>query len=111
MNYNNKKFRAIQNSENGEIAEQTIFLYQQNGNILTSSYKGGKIMEGHLIGLVDEKGIITMSYHQINQEGIIMTGTCVSTPEILKNGKVRLSEKWQWTSGNQSKGQSIIEEI
>ncbi len=111
MDYNNKKFRAIQNSENGETSAETIFLYKQNGNILTSSYKGGKIIKGHLIGLVDEDGIITMAYHQINDLGAIMTGTCNSTPELLENGKIRLNEDWQWTSGDKSKGKSIIEEI
>lgn len=36
MNYNGKKFRPIQNIENGETSEDTIFEYTQNGNILTS---------------------------------------------------------------------------
>ncbi len=40
-----------------------------------------------------------------------MTGICHSNPEILKSGKIRLHEKWQWTSGNLTKGESIIEEI
>lgn len=111
MNYNNKRFRAVQNSENGETSVDTIFHYKQNGNILTSAYKGGEIIEGHLIGLVDDNGIINMAYHQINQKGEIMTGTCVSTPEIGNNGKIRLIEKWQWTSGDKSEGQSVIEEI
>ncbi len=103
INYNNKKFRAIQNSENGETSEETIFHYKQDGNVLTSTYKGGKITSGHLKGLVDEKGVISMTYHQINNKGLIMTGICTSTPEILENGKVRLIEEWQWTSGDKSK--------
>jgi hypothetical protein len=40
-----------------------------------------------------------------------MTGVCHSKPEILKNGKIRLHETWQWTSGDQSKGKSILEEV
>lgn len=111
MNYNNKRFRAIQNSDNGETSEDTIFHYKQNGNILTSTYRGGEIIEGHLIGIVDDKGVINLSYHQINQQGKIMTGTCTSTPEVGENGKIRLIEDWQWTSGDKSKGQSIIEEL
>lgn len=39
-----------------------------------------------------------------------MTGICHSIPEILSNGKIRLHETWEWTSGDLSKGQSIIEE-
>lgn len=111
MNYNNKRFRAIKNSDNGETSEETIFHYKQTGNILTSSYKGGKIKEGHLIGIVDNDGTIKMSYHQINEQSALMTGICTSTPEICEDGKLRLMENWQWTSGDKSKGQSIIEEI
>jgi hypothetical protein len=110
MNYNNKIFRPISNIENGETSNETIFKYRQTGNILTSEYSGGKIISGHLIGLVDENGNIDMRYHQVNNAGEIMTGICKSIPEILENGKIRLHESWEWTSGDKSKGQSIIEE-
>lgn len=111
INYNNKIFRPIQNSDNGETSSDTIFHYQQIGNILTSVYKGGKIIYGHLIGLVDDDGCIEMRYHQINDKYELMTGKCFSKPEILINGKIRLHENWEWTSGDFSSGSSIIEEI
>jgi hypothetical protein len=110
INYNNKTFRPVSNTENGETSDATVFLYKQEGNIITSSYSGGKIYSGHLIGLVDSNGVIKMSYHQINNKYELMTGICTSTPEILLNGKIRLYEVWQWTSGDRSNGQSIIEE-
>ncbi len=110
INYNNKKFRPIQNTQNGETSEETIFEYKQNGNILTSEYSGGKIQKGHLLGLVDDNGAIEMRYHQVNDNGQLMTGICFSKPEILENGKIRLHETWQWTSGDKSKGNSILEE-
>lgn len=111
MNYNGKKFKAISNSENGETSEETIFEYKQEGNILTSEYSGGKIKLGHLIGIVSDNGNIEMSYHQLNYKNELMTGICKSTHEILPNGKIRLYEDWEWTSGDKSKGKSIIEEI
>jgi hypothetical protein len=111
MNYNNKKFRPVSNSENGEVSSEMIFQYKQTGQILTCNYQGTKILKGHLIGLVDDVGNINMRYHQINQNGELMTGTCNSRPELLKNGKIRLNEEWQWTSGDKSKGKSILEEI
>ena len=110
IDYNDKIFKPIENSENGETSSETVFLYKQIGNILTSEYWGGKIKKGHLIGVVDENGNIDMRYHQINDKDEIMTGICKSKPEILENGKIRLHENWQWTSGNKSKGKSIIEE-
>ncbi len=110
INYNNKIFKPVSNSENGETSNETAFLYKQEGNILSAEYSGGKIIKGHLIGLVDNEGNIEMRYHQVNEKGELMTGICHSKPEILENGKIRLHETWQWTSGDQSKGNSVIEE-
>lgn len=110
FNYNNKSFRPVSNSENGETSADTVFHYQQTGNILTSAYAGGQIKVGHLIGLVDENGVIDMRYHQVNENNEIMTGICRSIPELLPDGKIRLHETWQWTSGDYSKGHSVIEE-
>ena len=111
MNYNNRKFRPVQNTENAETSNETIFHYEQQGAILTCTYSGGQIIKGQLIGQVDAYGNIDMRYHQINKKGKFMTGICTSRPEILANGKVCLHENWQWTSGDLSKGQSILEEI
>jgi len=110
-NYNNRIFRSVSNSSNGEVNNQTVFEYHQLGNIVTAVYKGGHIISGSLIALVDDKGILDMRYQHINDQQQLMTGTCISIPEILFNGKIRLHEKWQWTCGDMSKGESIIEEV
>jgi hypothetical protein len=111
INYHNKTFIPVSNTENGETSSETVFKYQQTGNILTCIYTGGRIKTGHLIGLVDEDGNIDMHYHQVNDKGQLMTGVCRSRPERLPNGKIRLHESWQWTSGDQSRGTSILEEV
>jgi antitoxin component YwqK of YwqJK toxin-antitoxin module len=111
INYNNRKFHAVQNTKNGETSAETVFHYHQEGNILSAEYSGGQIIKGHLIGLVDKAGSINMRYHQVNSAGELMTGICQSKPEILENGKILLHESWQWTSGDGSKGESILEEI
>ncbi len=82
INYNNKKFRPVSNTENGETSSETLFHYKQVGNLLTSEYSGGKIKYGHLIGLVDGNGNIEMRYHQINDNGELMTGICFSRPGV-----------------------------
>jgi hypothetical protein len=110
INYHNKEFVPIANSINGEVDGATVFKYQQTGNVLTCTYAGNKIVIGHLIALVQEDGSLDMRYHQLNVKGELMTGTCVSTPEILQNNKIRLHEKWKWTSGDFSEGTSILEE-
>lgn len=111
INYNNKIFVPLSNSENGEVDLSMQFVYHQHGNIVTSTYSGGRIQMGHLIALVDENGNLDMRYHQVNDKGEITTGICKSTPEQLPNGKIRMHEKWRWTSGDQSEGESLLEEI
>jgi|GEM_PF-167330 len=111
MNYNNKFFRAVDNTPNGETSEQTIFHYQQSDSILTATYQGGSILKGHLIGTVDDNGVIDMRYHQVNINGELRTGECRSMPEVLSDGRLKLHETWQWTSGDLSKGTSIVEEV
>jgi len=90
INYNNRKFRPVSNSDNGEVSMDMIFHYQQTDHILTCTYEGANIEKGHLIGLVDKIGCIQMSYHQINKNGEFMTGTCSSIPEKMSTGKIRL---------------------
>ena len=69
IDYNNRKFKPISNSDNGEVSNDMIFHYNQTDNIVTCSYEGLNIVQGHLIGTVDEEGRIDMRYHQINKNG------------------------------------------
>src|SRR6476620_2744663 len=111
INYDNKSFRSISNSANGEVNEQTIFEYQQEGQFVSATYSGGLIVFGHLIAIANEDGELNMRYHHLNIMGDLMTGTCQSTPEILPNGKIRLYEKWKWTGEAESEGESVLEEM
>ncbi len=111
MNYHNRIFKVVTNSDNGDTSSETTFHYNQQGNILTSNYSGGSVVCGHLLGTVDYNGNIDMRYHHVNSDGEIMTGICRSTPEILEDGRIRLHEEWRWTNGDQSSGKSILEEI
>ena len=110
INYNNKIFRSVSHSENGETVAGSIFEYRQTGNILTCTYESKNVSYGHLLAIVDDHGNLNMRYHQLNRKGELMTGHCISTPEMLENGKVRLYEKWKWTSGDLSEGESMLEE-
>ena len=110
IEYNNKTFHSVSNTANGEVSHETVFHYKQEGNIVTATYSGGAVAQGHLIALVDAQGVLDMRYHHVNTSGELMTGTCRSTPELLPDGKIRLHEEWQWTNRDGSKGKSIIEE-
>jgi hypothetical protein len=111
MNYDGKTFRAVENTPNGEVSGETLFHYRQEGRLVTATYAGGGIVSGHLLALVDADGGLDMRYHHLNRAGELQTGVCRSFPEVLPDGRLRLHETWQWTSGDGSSGSSIVEEI
>ena len=108
INFNNKIFISISNTENGEVNEETIFYYHQEDDYIWAEYYGGKIIKGFLVGYIQKNGTLNFHYEHINNEKIIRTGKCESEPKILKNGKIELLEKWEWTNGDKTKGESKI---
>ncbi len=111
INYDGRKFASVENSETGEVSSETIFYYHQKENLVWAEYAGGQIVFGNLIARVLENDSLDMRYQHLNTKGELMTGKCFSTPKILATGKIHLDEKWQWTSGDFSKGESAVEEI
>ncbi|HEX6280506.1 MAG TPA: hypothetical protein VFZ49_10905 [Pyrinomonadaceae bacterium] len=111
ISYDNRRFRSVTTSETGEVSFETVFYYHQNADIVWAEYSGGQVERGSLVALVLDDGSLDMRYQHINVKGELMTGRCRSTPEVLSDGRLRLHEKWQWTSGDRSSGESIIEEI
>lgn len=113
VNYNldGKAFRSVSNSGTGEVNAATLFVYRQHGDVVTAEYSGGNIIAGHLIAKVLPNGELDMRYHHLNDRGELMLGTCRSTPMRLPDGRLRFTERWQWLSGDQSSGQSEIEEV
>ena len=111
INYDNKTFVSVENSETGEVSGETVFHYHQKNDVVWAEYKGGAIIFGSLIAKCDTSGNLEMRYQHLNSDGELMTGKCFSTPEILDDGRIKLHEKWQWTCGDFSEGESIVEEI
>ena len=101
-----KCFIPRKNTENGEVDGETRFLYHQDDIILWADYSGGEIVRDHLVGTVAENGKLDFCYQHNNVQNQIRVGVCHSVPEVLENGKIRLSEKWQWLNGDKSEGSS-----
>lgn len=111
INYDSRLFSPVANTDNGEVNSSTVFHYRQRGNVVWATYEGGDISFGTLVAAVDEEGRLDMRYSHVNRDGRLMTGRCESVPELLPDGRLRLHEKWRWTSGDRSHGESILEEL
>mgnify|MGYP000938523723 CR=1 FL=1 len=110
-NYDGRRFRSVSNTPNGEVAGDTVFTYHQDGSTVWAEYSGGSIVRGFLVGVAAPGGELDFAYGHINGESVIRTGRCHSVPEFLSDGRIRLREKWNWTNGDCSSGESVIEEI
>jgi hypothetical protein len=111
ITYENRRFASVANTPNGEVTGDTTFEYRQRGDVAWAEYAGGAVRKGMLVAVVAADGALDMRYQHVNANGELMTGECRSTPEVLADGRIRLHEKWRWTSGDQSSGTSVVEEI
>ena len=109
-NYDGRVFVSLENTENGEVDDQTRFAYHQNGFSVWADYAGGDIVRGHLVGTTDEDGRLHFLYHHLKTAGELRAGECNSIPQKLPDGRLRLRETWRWLNGDCSAGTSIIEE-
>jgi hypothetical protein len=111
MNYDGRVFRPVQNTPNGEVNGETLFEYRQVGDLFEATYRGGGIRSGQMVGRVLEGDCLEFLYQHLTDEGQLRSGRCHSTPTMLEDGRIRLSEQWQWSSGDQSVGTSVVEEV
>jgi len=110
INYHNRYFAPTVNSANGEVSVGTLFHYRQRGRVVWATYEGGDVQFGTLVARVSSDGTLDMRYSHVNREGELMTGHYRSTPQVLADGRLRLHERWRWTSGDESEGESVVEE-
>lgn len=111
LNFDGRQFRSAANTDNGEVGADTIFHYHQQDKIVWAEYSGGSIVKGSLIATVQSDNTLDMRYQHVNKNGDLMTGQCLSKPEELPDGRLRMHERWQWTSGDRSQGESVVEEV
>lgn len=111
INYHNRFFRTVVNDAAGDLDGFTLFHYRQEGHRVWAEYSGGPILQGLQLASMDEDGVLTMAYHHMTRSGEIKAGQCVSRPEILPDGRMRLYESWSLDTGGGGKGTSVIEEV
>ena len=83
--------------------------YHQDGDLVSAEFSGGSVRIGRLVGRVRLDDTIDASYCFVTVSGQTVAGACVSTPTVLADGRVRLSEDWRRIDG--SSGVSFIEEV
>src|SRR4051794_22259483 len=100
-NYDGVLFTAVQPGP-----EHAIGHYHQEGDLITVEIGGGNVRTGRLVGTVDSDGVLEASYCMVLGDGEVIAGRCVSTPSLLPDGRLLLTERWNRIDG--SAGTSYI---
>jgi hypothetical protein len=104
-----RRFRAVGDVDGGEVEAATVFTYHERDGEIWAEYAGGRVKRGYLVG-TREGDKLDFRYTQLNTAGETNSGHCVSTVEHMADGRLRLSETWEWESRTGS-GTSVLAEL
>ncbi|TYA74886.1 hypothetical protein [Seonamhaeicola marinus] len=110
INFNNKTFSLVTNSESGQVDDKTIFKYKQDGNLVTADYFGGSVKYGKIIAhLCNDE--LDMLYQCITTDNELKAGKAIAKISINKDNKIKLSLNWQWLNNTKETGVSEYIEL
>ena len=67
INYDNRVFKSVSNSETGEVSQDTTFYYHQKDDLVWAEYSGGAVVFGTLIAKILENSVLEMRYQHLNR--------------------------------------------
>lgn len=109
-NLHGKTLTVVRNDgPDSEVTKETVFSFVQVNELVAAEYCGGKVESGILTGYMDGD-VMVFHYVQINTEGERNSGNSIDAIEIMKNGKVRLIDRWKWET-KAGEGFCILEEV
>ena len=88
-NYDGVLFSAVRPGP-----EHAIGHYHQDGDLITVEIGSGNVRTGRLVGTVDSAGVLQAAYCMVLGDGEVIAGRCVSTPSLLPDGRLLLTEQW-----------------
>jgi hypothetical protein len=109
VDYGGRRFRPVGSEPGSAGVEAPVGHYHQEGDLVWAEFSGAAVRSGKLVGTRGPDGIIDAAYCLVTTEGEAVAGACMSTPTLLADGKVRLTERWRRLDG--STGVSHLEEV
>lgn len=109
VNFDGKVFHLKSNSAHGTSNADTVFQYQQEGDLVTARFKGGAVVYGSLIGL--HKGThLEMVYQMLTLTHELKSGKAIAQISLDEHLKVQLDLNWEWLASSGMQGSSTYVE-
>lgn len=109
-NFHLKKFALVDNSVNGKVNAETIFEYEQEGDLVTANYRGGGIRYGKIIARLENESL-HMLYQCLTETDELKAGKAIAAISVTSENKLCLNLDWEWLGDESSKGTSEYVEI
>jgi len=110
VSLHDRRFVASAN-DHGVSGADTVFHYRMEGPIITGTYRGGRVREGHLVGRATSADTIQLLYHCITTDGELLAGWSKGRVTTDAAGGVELDFEWAWLTGDRSGGRSHYVEL
>ncbi|HMH16385.1 MAG TPA: hypothetical protein VK578_25020 [Edaphobacter sp.] len=109
LEFNGRRMRVMSTDATGVVSSDTILVFEQIGKVVSARYRGGSIVDGYLIGLVDGD-TLQFRYVQVDDQGNLDAGVSTGTIECMADGRLRLIERFRWLT-RPGEGTNVFEEI
>jgi hypothetical protein len=93
----------------GVVDADTRLQFLQQGQRVAARYSGGRVTRGWLVGRIAGSELV-FRYAQSEEHGDIHGGHSVCRVERLTNGRIRIIERFTWTSRSGS-GTNVFDEV
>lgn len=110
MSLQGVRMRALAGSASSVISGETLFEFEQTGDLFSARYRGGEIAEGYLIGRRHAGGALEFRYVQADRTARIDAGESTGVLDRLSDGRLQLVESFQWTTRPEA-GRNVLEEV
>ena len=110
INYDGRVFCSAAAETAGADGAGPVGHYHQAGDVVWAEFAGGKVIRRALVGSCGRDGVLELAYSQLLHTGEVIAGRCTSVPDVLEDGRIRLSEHWQRFGPAPGTGVSVIEE-
>jgi hypothetical protein len=95
----------------GVSGADTVFHYLVDGALITATYDGGRVREGHLVGRATGESSIETLYHCVTTDGELLAGWSRGRVGSDAQGRTTLAFDWGWLSGAEGGGVSEYVEL
>jgi hypothetical protein len=107
IDYDGRRFSPV----TGTPGHHPVAHYHQADDLVWGEFAGGDVRHGSIAGTSGPDGELRFAYCMVLDGGEIVTGLCRSVPQILGDGRIRLTEYWERFGSGASSGISALEEL